>query len=376
LPVEAAGAGARRWDGLAVDLENLHLSAQRMTALDRDHAPNPATLPVAPPLRRPHVELPDEASSFWERVRGHAHTLIPHARQAWVRVPRTEPWSTVLEDPQRGAVRLTGRYLRSDSAAVVLIIHGLGGQAESGYVSLALRACHRARRSCLLLNLRGADRQGEDIAHAGLTADVAAALHSPLLREAPAIDILGYSLGGHVALRYASGEPHPRLRRVAAIGAPLLLGPGASALDAPRFSVYRMHILRALHAIYAAVHARRGDGIRPAEARRIHRIREWDARVVVPRFGYRDPDDYYAKESVAPHLGRLCVDTLYVGACHDPVVARSSVLPALPAPRLRTVWDERAGHVAFGPRFDLGCAAPLGLENQVLAWLAGDPGRV
>ncbi len=243
-------------------------------------------------------------------------------------------------------------------------------------MGLALSACAALGRPCLLLNTRGSDLSGQDIPHAGLWADLEAALRSPLLADVPVIDVLGYSLGGQLALKYAAAsELDTRVRRVAAIGSPLLLSVSAAAFDRPSVGVYRRHVLDSLKKIYAAAYQRNPRGITPEEARRIDKIRDWDDRVVARRFGFPDADAYYQAVSSGFCLAQLRVDCLYVGATFDPMVPPTAVAPALPAAKLSVYWDECAGHLGFGLGFDLGLEAPLGLESQVLAWLEGAAAR-
>ena len=84
-----------------------------------------------------------------------------------------------------------------------LVVHGLGSEIDAPYVVAAAQAAEARGLSCLRLYLRGADRKGEDFYHAGLTADLHAALASPTLASYDRVFVLGYSLGGHVTLRYA-----------------------------------------------------------------------------------------------------------------------------------------------------------------------------
>ena len=304
---------------------------------------------------------------------GHAATLGPFFSRTMAPLvrPTTETWSTTLDDPDIGPVRLSGRALHHDSKSAVVVVHGLGGSIDSGYMAAALVEAERTRTRCLLFNTRGSDRSGQDIAHAGLGADLEAALRSDFFAGVTAVDLLGYSLGGHLVLRYAAENPHPKLRRVAAIGSPLLLEPAATALDAAWLNVYRTHVMRSLHEIYTVAYQRNARGILPEVAREIHRIREWDERVIAPRFGFSSAEDYYRKVSAGPLLRGIKCDALYVGAPRDPMVPLSSVAPALAGTPLDVVWVRSAGHLGFGSRLDLGLEAPLGLEPQVFAWLAG-----
>jgi len=125
-----------------------------------------------------------------------------------------------------------------------------------------------------------------------------------------------------------------------------------------------------LKATVQSVVARRGSDVGwdlPA-VMRVTTIREWDARVVVPRHGFADVEDYYARASAGPLLGSLAIPALYIGATHDPMVPEFAITPSLAraSDRLEVRWLDRGGHVGFpGDAFDEGSA-----EASALAWLA------
>jgi len=329
---------------------------------------------VTPPKSTPGPNVLSAGGRLLGPVRGHVNTLKPYfARTLRPKErPVTRPFCTQLRDPQAGTVDVTGCYLERDPARVVVAIHGLGGSIESGYLVEALRAADALGVSMLLLNCRGADRTNCDFYHSGLTADLDAALKSVDLSAAQDIFLLGYSIGGHVALCYGCDRPDPRVRKIAVICAPLELSSTADDFDQRRLNVYRGHVMDGLKEIYTACYQRRPHGILPQQARAIHRIRSWDDQIVAPRFGFKNADDYYQSESVARRLSDLQVEGLYVGARFDPMVQARRVEPHLHKSRLAVVWDDQAGHLGFLPGFTLGLNAPLGLEPQVLSWLVRD----
>lgn len=304
----------------------------------------------------------------------HLWTIAPRLRHGFspVRLPESRPWETVIEDPQAGPVRLTGR-LRGvpESEEVLVLVHGLGGGTDSHYMAGGVAAAEALGLSCLRVNLRGADRLGEDFYHGGLTADLHAALASDPLARYRRIYVLGYSLGGHVALRLGTEEGDPRLAAVAAICSPLDLGRSVVEIDAPALWVYRRYLLSTLKSIYAAVAARRPVPLPVEAAARIRTIREWDDRVVAPRHGFAGADDYYTRASVAPLLPRLRVPALLVNSEHDPMVPARAVRPVLesPPPGLEVRWIPGGGHVAFPRQLNPGLADGVGLDVQVVGWM-------
>jgi predicted alpha/beta-fold hydrolase len=277
-----------------------------------------------------------------------------------------------LEDPQIGQLTLHGALRHEpDAAQCLVVVHGLGGAIDRPYCIDAAQAAQRAGISCLRFGLRGADRRGEDFYHAGLVADLEAALASPALAAYERLYVLGFSLGGHVTLRYALGQPAARVRALAAVCAPLDLELAAQLIDRPQSVIYRRHVLAGLNEIYAAVAQKRSVPTPLAQVLRAEHLRTWDSLTVVPRFGFASVEDYYSTMSVGPRLHELKRPSLLIQSVHDPMVPPWTYERHLAQP-IRQLHVERlgsGGHVAF-PNVrlaDVTHAAPL--SDQVVAWL-------
>jgi predicted alpha/beta-fold hydrolase len=287
--------------------------------------------------------------------------------------PPAKPFETVLHDATLGTVRLSGLLSEiAGSETILLIVHGLSGNALSPYCARAASAAARASFSSLRLSLRGADYSGEDIFHGGTTEDLGAALGAPELARYKRVLLIGYSVGGHIALRVAIDPVDSRLRAVAAVCPPLDLSQATTAFDRPERALYRRHIFRSLNKAYAAAAARGRAPNSTAIVERARSCRERDSLTVVPRFGFCSTAHYYERESVAPRLHRLCTPSLVVAARHDPIIPPETISFGLAGAShaLTVSWVERGGHVYFPPGLDLGQSGPSGLESQVLAWLA------
>lgn len=336
-------------------------------------------------IRPPPRPDPDEVVSApalgygWPAVRrsilGHVWTVGPHLAHALrpTALPRDEAWDATILDPIVGAVRLTG-WLRArpDSDTLLVLIHGLGGNVGSRYVVRTAKAADDAALSYLRLNLRGADRSGEDLYHAGLTDDLRVALASPALARFARVHVIGFSMGGHVALKWAA-EPgrDPRVRSVVAVCAPLDLEFGARSIQRPLGRPYQWHVLRGLKAMHRAARVRMRPGVPPVDASEIRTIVEWDEVVIVPRFGFRSRQAYYEQHSAGPLLGGLDLPTLFVAAEADPMVTASQLRPWLEqaSPAVEVAWTERGGHVGFPDDLDLGLGDVGPLEPQIVRWV-------
>ena len=312
---------------------------------------------------------------------GHAWTVAGAATGllARRRLPPAQPWCMDLPDERHGSIRLTGLYHPVPGARdVVVVVHGLGGRARSAYCARAARAVLDAGASCLRLSLRGADRQGEDLYHAGLSSDLAAVLGSAEVGAHERAFVLGFSMGGHLALHLAAADGGQRPTAVGAVCPPVDLAAAAHAFDRRIAAPYRSWVLGGLKRSYRAL-LRRGRAPSPWDAVRGARtIRELDAVTVCPRHGFASPEDYYARASVAAHVSRLAVPALVVAAERDPMVPADTLREALAAPGhgLETWWLDRGGHVGFPRRAAAGLPTPPGrgprrgrVEDAVVAWL-------
>jgi predicted alpha/beta-fold hydrolase len=301
-------------------------------------------------------------------VGGHAWTVWPRVRDRFRPPvpPPSEPWSTEIDDPTLGIVKLSGRIDHvADARGLVIIVHGMGGSAERTYCAVAASAARAAGLSSLRLNLRGADGSGEDLYHIGLVDDVEAAVAHPEVTGYERLYAIGFSLGGHIALRAAAlGGAGGRLRAVASVCAPLDLDACCAHIDHPKRWAYRMHLLAGVKEVYRMVAARRPMP-EPVEAvLAIRSVRVWDERVVAPRFGFAGASDYYRQVGVGPLLPQMAIPALVVASESDPMVPARTVRPALleASSAVEVRWLRRGGHVGF--------PGEVGILGEIVGWLA------
>lgn len=318
-------------------------------------------------------------------MRGIFWTIGP-ALLARFRPPGTtphRPFRVELDDPLSGRIALTGALHEPPGATTLLVaLHGLGGSIESSYLRRFAAVANASGLALLRVNLRGADRSGADFYHAGLTADLDAILAAPELRRFDRRVIVGFSLGGHLALRWA-GERRAEARRQAAglvaICAPLDLDLGARRLDAAAAVVYRRYVLSGLNEQLDAVE-RRSSASGSPRLLRVERperlaattIRAWDGLVVAPRWGFASAEDYYARASAAPVLPAIDLPGWIVHSDADPMVPPWTVAPGLarlPA-AIAVTRTARGGHVGMPADLDLGQPGARGLYGQVVGWVA------
>ncbi|MBL8756031.1 MAG: alpha/beta fold hydrolase [Planctomycetes bacterium] len=310
---------------------------------------------------------------FAERMSGHAWTVLPTARDLVLRPHLAAFFEHTIPvvDDRFGPGTLSCALAVPDGATdVVVLVHGLGGDRRSPRVQRAARELHELGMATLALDLRGADRRGVGLHHVAMVDDLVAACRSPLLAPFRRVFVLGFSMGGHLALQFAAVGGQPRLSGVAAVCAPLDLAAAQRHLDQPTLGFYRHWVLRGLKAQYAAVARHHVVPTPVAEVRRVRTFHDWDRLVMVPRFGFASVADYHARCSARTVLPRLGVESVLVLAQNDPVVPPELALPwvgeARPG-RLRVCVVGRGGHLEIPRGVDLGLGHSGGGVVQQLA---------
>ena len=311
---------------------------------------------------------------WMQRTKGHLWTVGPSLYRSFGERmgPESRDWQIKVKNDRAEPILRSGRLTEVEgSRTLVVILHGMGGTVERGYCLLAAQRARQLGMTSLRLALRGGDGVGKDLHHAGLVDDL-----GPILRRFDAdryrsVAIVGYSLGGHVALTAALKGVDERLGAVCAICPPLDLRAAQQAIDGPRGWGYRQYLLRGLKRAYRRI----AEGAEvPTPKQRVElasTLREWDALTVVPRFGFRDVDHYYRSQSVGPKLKSMKIPALVVASPGDPLVPAASLRGHLAhaAPSVKVRWVHDGGHVFFPPNVELGLGGRPGVEAQIMQWI-------
>ena len=287
----------------------------------------------------------------------------------WPMPPHSE-FSCLTKTEDR-EICLTGVFASPENAKeVVVVVHGLGGGANSPYCRAAMSKFWRRGVASLSMSLRGADRLGEDFYHAGLCEDLAVVLSHAKIRAFDRVYVLGFSVGGHIALRLATQNNAPSFDALAAVCPPLDLAACSAWMDAKRQKFYRRRVLQGLVEIYTAVAERREVPTPLDVVQAVETFRGWDDMTVVPRFGFDSPDDYYQQMSVGRKLADVQYPAMIIGTRADPMVPPFVLEPFLAEASDNVAWRmlKTGGHLGFPMRTDLGIAGSLGLIDQLLSW--------
>jgi predicted alpha/beta-fold hydrolase len=284
------------------------------------------------------------AANFWPRP-------VPRLPASEPRFFETEPGTQA-----RGDCHWQGR--RPEHATLVLL-HGLEGSSDSGYMMGTAEKAFAAGFNVVRLNQRncgGTENLTPTLYHSGLSGDLRAVLMELIERDGlPEIFAAGFSMGGNLVLKmtgeFADGGP-PELRAAVAIAPALDLAACADELARPKNFVYQRHFVTRLKRrmrFKAGLFPERYTAERLRNLERISTVREFDDKITAQFCGFRDAADYYAQSSAMNVLAAIRRPTLIVTAQDDPFVPFASFdLPALRGnPNIAFVAPEHGGHCAF-----------------------------
>jgi len=335
---------------------------------------------------------------------GHAMTIVGNFVPRRVELPTEEQWFVEVE-PASSSGRSTDRSsparrstvircdcdwqpaeVRRDRPTLVLI-HGLEGSSRSQYILGTATRAYAAGCNTVRMNMRscgGTDELSPGIYHSGRSEDVAAVVDG-LVREhgLRSIAVVGFSMGGNLALKYAGerGAAAPKELRAAVGISPLMdLAASSKALHQPSNRIYERRFLKNMlrrferkaeifPEIYAAEAAEAVRTVRKANS-----MRAFDQEIVARYGGFADADDYYRTVASSRWAADLAVPTLLIHALDDPfIVMLPSTREALLAnPQVTFVETRHGGHCAF-------LSAERGSERHwaektLVAWVLGVAG--
>jgi predicted alpha/beta-fold hydrolase len=277
---------------------------------------------------------------------------------------QTEPDVQVLVHSQRPEANCRGE---------IVMVHGLEGSSQAGYMrsmsQLALEAGYAVHRT----NMRscgGTESMAKTMYHAGLTTDTLSVIRQIHSERSLPTYLVGYSLGGNVALKLAGelGESaRGLLAAVCAVSTPIDLAASVRKMGDRENRIYELRFLSRLK-----------DRIRKRSAclpgvydlsalDRSRTVYEFDDLITAKFFGFGSADNYYATQSSNQFLEHIRIPTLLVQAKDDPLIPFECFShPAIESnPNIQLFAVEHGGHLGFlansEPRF--------WVDRVILKWI-------
>jgi len=283
----------------------------------------------------PGRHLQTVVPSFWPAapVEGHAERMVvPVGDASAVQVEINRP---------RGAAEGT-----------LLLIHGMGGSAESTYMRRTAAPALARRWTVARMNLRncgGTEALSTTLYNAGQSSDVGGVLEALERAGCPRpFAAAGFSLGGNILLRYAGIEGRScRADAAAAVNPPIDLECCAGALERRANRIYQAYyagkLVRGLRRILAV---RDLPGLPPPDGS-IRSVRRFDALYTAPDAGFASAEQYYAEASAGPRLSGLARPALVISAADDPFVPVEMFEPHHGLRTARFLHPRQGGHCGY-----------------------------
>jgi predicted alpha/beta-fold hydrolase len=294
---------------------------------------HPGMIPFAPLFRNPHVQT--IAGHLWLR-RG-AEGRFPLRSRLY----RTEPGVEVLVQSQDPGVPPAGH---------IVMVHGLEGSGQSGYIRSLSAAALRAGFGAHRFHMRtcgGTERLCQTLYHAGLTSDLLFVLRELAHEARGPVFLVGFSLGGNVVMKLAGelgGDAQRLIRGVCAVSAPLDLAACARRMAHRENRLYQRRFVRAMRARLRAT-----GRYPPADLAGFRSVMEIDERITAPSFGFGTADRYYRSQSADRFLDAIRVPALLIHSRDDTLVPFSSVAAsaARSNSRIELLACAHGGHLGF-----------------------------
>ncbi|HUS40089.1 MAG TPA: alpha/beta fold hydrolase [Pirellulales bacterium] len=235
-----------------------------------------------------------------------------------------------------------------------LMIHGLAGCHMSSYMVRISKKLKDRNVRAFRMDMRGCGA-GLKLAklpyHAGRTEDTIAAMqYIAALCPGSPLTLVGFSIGGHVALKLAGELGATKcagLDRVIAVCPPLDLHVCSGHLEQPSNRFYSRHLLSVLFKLHLA-RKRQVPGAAPLQnVSRPSSLRELDDQFIAPAWGFDGASDYYDKCSAINFLDGIRIPTYLLAARDDPLVPIEQFRQATMASNINLHITDHGGHLGF-----------------------------
>lgn len=240
----------------------------------------------------------------------------------------------------------------TDGDRITILVHGLSGNYQSFYMIRQTKYFMEQGHKVVRINLRGCGpglAYARGIYHAGRSGDTFKVIehlakkypHSPMTQ-------IGFSLGGHITLKmigeFADQLPETFSAGVA-VSAPLWLADCSDHVHENRF--FEIYFLT--HMRFEVLQRTRQypDINFPRIPLLAKSIRHFDNVFTAPVLGRKSAQDFYEWASCFPHLNKIKVPTLIVGAKNDPIADIFNYANIPNKENIHVKITESGGHVGF-----------------------------
>lgn len=244
-------------------------------------------------------------------------------------------------------------WLTQGSEKLVIISHGLEGDTTRPYIKGMAKAFFDNGYDVLTWNYRGCSgemNKALGFYHSGATNDLATVVEHAVSKSYATIDLIGFSLGGNLTLKYlGENRTRPsRLKKSVVFSVPMDLHMSCVKISEPSNWIYSQRFLRSLRkkVLEKSKVMKQLDASGLKKVRTLH---EFDDLFTGPIHGFKDALDYYTQSSSISFVENIKVPTLIINAKNDPFLSPECYPEHLlkDHPFVTFESPEHGGHVGF-----------------------------
>ena len=246
-------------------------------------------------------------------------------------------------------------WLKNDSKKLVVALHGMEGNSQRQYIKGILSQMYELGWDGLGFNFRGCSGTPNILArsyHCGETKDIGYVLEQICSdKNYETIVIVGFSLGGNVALLYSAQQKadlHEKIKAVVAVSVPCDLPACVPEISRPTNILYLNRFMKGLKDKVRS----KEDMYRHLDLKRIYsatNFQVFDDAFTAPVHGFASGEDYWKTVASLPHLEAIRIPALILNAQDDTFLSKSSTPMALAksSSLLHVMHPANGGHVGF-----------------------------
>jgi uncharacterized protein len=286
---------------------------------------------------------------------GHIQTLASFLLPRRFALPPSEERFIEVEP---GSTLLCHCHWQADrsKALTVIIVHGLEGSVDSGYMRGIAEKGLAAGMNVVRVNQRncgGTAHLSRTLYNSSLSQDLATVAKHLIARDRISrFALVGYSMGGNLVLKLAGewGKEHPlEFRAVIAVCPSMDLAASSDALHKRSNFLFERYFMRALRVSFRKKARLYPDLFDVSRLRGVHTLREFDDKITAHYCGFKSAEDYYARAAASNVVGKIAVPCLILQAANDPFIrivetTRASIRAN---PNITFIETEDGGHCSF-----------------------------
>ena len=252
-------------------------------------------------------------------------------------------------------IDLDWSYAQEKSNRVVILLHGLEGNAQRPYITGTAKLFNENGIDACAVNFRGCSGEANLLYrsyHSGATEDLEAVVKHVLTKnQYDEIYIKGISLGANMALKYVGeGNDLPEeLKAVIAISTPCDLKGSCDQLLSLKNRHYAIRFLSHLKNKLKSKLEKFPKDISVTDFNSIKTLKDFDDIYTSKAHGFKDALDYYDKASCLQFLTNIKVPSLIINALNDSFLSPECypVKEAKQNSNLYLEMPKYGGHVGF-----------------------------